>query len=134
MAIRRKPPERAFWARLIFSDRVAAETGGRKSAIEFRPVASQVRMEKGCRVSSGGCHAKKQPFSILGRPVARRSLWRRRLSSAIRLRWYSLALRFKRSKMPTRFKFPVSSFRFLTPPNKPNRSGWPEEKCERMLA
>lgn len=55
-------------------------------------------------------------------------------TAAVKLAVYGFLLRFKRSKMPTRFKFPVSSFRFPTPPNKPNRSGWPEEKCERMLA
>lgn len=116
-AMAQKPPETAFLGALVFSARMSAKAAGRKIATAFRRFAKTTGGADGCRVTSGGCPEEKQPFSAIGR-----------LSSVLRLRWYSLRLRFKRCSL-------TPDSRSLNPECRANPAkgfGWPEEKCGRM--
>jgi hypothetical protein len=88
-AMAKKPPETALWARRISFARMSARTAGRKIAMAFRRFAKTSRLAPWVKLAVIGYLVKKLLSSVFSYP-----------SFVLRLRWYSLAIRFKRCDMP----------------------------------
>lgn len=116
-AMAQKPSKTALWPRRIFSAPTPAKTAGRNFAMEKNRFAKEVRRTAGCQVAGGEWPDEKLPSSVVSR-----------LSSALRLRWYSLRLRFKRSDRPKVQGLKSKAF----PAKKANRSRCSFYKPARM--
>ena len=85
-----KPPEMALWPLGIFSARMSAKPAGRKITMDFRRFAEAICLEASGNLKPETGNLKKLLSSVFGRQ-----------SSDLRLRWYSIRLRFKRCEMPS---------------------------------
>jgi len=122
MARAQKRTETALWPRRIFSAPMSAKTGVRVFAMEKNKNAKGIRLVR-----------RSQEAGIRSQPEKDPSTDNHQLTTAARLWFYGLALRFKRSGMPKASSLQPKAFSIF-PANPANRSGVSFWKPARMCS